>query len=128
STGSFSVAAGLSTSDGIIGEVSLEETNFLGRGQTVRISVGGGSNEQSYNLSFTDPYFLGTRVAAGFDVYRNVAGAGNSRPFSTTTTGGGIRLGFRLTDELDAQLNWKIANVDTSGAAGCASNTNFVPG
>src|SRR5690606_32331660 len=56
-TGSFSVAAGLSTSDGVIGEISLEETNFLGRGQTVRISVGGGQKEQNYNLSFTDPYF-----------------------------------------------------------------------
>ena len=37
-TGSFSVAGGYSTSDGVIGEVSLSESNFLGRGQFVRIA------------------------------------------------------------------------------------------
>ncbi len=76
STGSFSIAGGVSTSDGLIAEVSLEETNFLGRGQNLRISVGGGFNSQTYNLSFTDPYFLGTRIAAGFDLYHTVENAG----------------------------------------------------
>ena len=37
-TGSFSIAGGYSTSDGVIGEVSLSESNFLGRGQFVRIA------------------------------------------------------------------------------------------
>jgi outer membrane protein insertion porin family len=123
STGSFSVAAGVSTSDGIIGEVALEETNFLGRGQTVRISVGGGlDGDQTYNLSFTEPYFLGTRVSAGFDAYRTVSKANNSsRRFDTETTGGGLRIGLPLTDTLNAQLNYKIASTTTSGAEACTN-------
>ena len=36
------VGAACRPASGIIGEVALEETNFLGRGQTVRICVGGG--------------------------------------------------------------------------------------
>jgi outer membrane protein insertion porin family len=124
STGSFSVAAGVSTSDGIIGEIALEETNFLGRGQTVRISVGGGlDGDQNYNLSFTEPYFLGTRVSAGFDAYRTVSkDNGKSRQFDTETTGGGLRVGLPLTDTLNAQLNYKIASTTTSGAAACTGN------
>jgi outer membrane protein insertion porin family len=120
STGSFSVSVGVSTSDGLIGEVALEETNFLGRGQTVRISVGGGLSDRTYNFSFTDPYFLGNRISAGFDLYHTVANNSTSRPFSTQTTGGGLRLGFQLTDELDAQLNYKLVDATISGAAACA--------
>ncbi len=40
-----------------IAELSLDERNFLGRGQQLRMSVGFGQNEQTYNISFTDPVF-----------------------------------------------------------------------
>jgi outer membrane protein insertion porin family len=114
STGSFSVSVGVSTTDGLIGEVALEETNFLGRGQAVRASVGGSAGSRTYSLSFTDPYFLGTRVSAGFDVYRNEQKADSSRPYGTTTTGGGLRIGLPLTDDLGLQLNYKLSQTDTT--------------
>ena len=41
-TGSFSVAGGYSTTDGILAEVSVTESNFLGRGQFVRAAVSRG--------------------------------------------------------------------------------------
>jgi outer membrane protein insertion porin family len=128
-TGSFSVAGGVSTSDGFIAEVSLEETNFLGRGQIVRISVAGGANDRQYNLSFTDPYFLGTRISAGFDLYRTES-SGSGRIFDTITTGGAVRLGFQLTDEWSAQLNYKLVNTETnyaSVAAATCDTTGVVP-
>ena len=39
-TGEFSFGGGYSTGDGVVGEMSLTERNFLGRGQNLRISVG----------------------------------------------------------------------------------------
>jgi outer membrane protein insertion porin family len=119
STGSLSVAAGVSSTQGFIAEVSLEETNFLGRGQAIRFSLGGGKDEQTYNVSFTDPYFLGYRVSAGFDAYRQVSSSTSNRPYSSETTGGGVRIGLPLTDNLNATLNYKIDNKVTSGAAAC---------
>ena len=84
STGEFSVGAGYRPG-GIIAEVSLEEKNFLGRGQYLKISVGVGQNEQTYNISFTDPYFLGYRISAGFDAYYNVYDKWpGKRPFDET--------------------------------------------
>ncbi|MDF9793988.1 outer membrane protein assembly complex protein YaeT [Methylorubrum extorquens] len=56
-TGSFSVAGGYSTQDGIIGEVSVSESNFLGRGQYVRLAVQGGQYARGIDFSFTEPYF-----------------------------------------------------------------------
>ena len=120
STGNVSIAAGYSTSDGIIGELALEETNFLGRGQKLRASVGGGFNSQTYNLSFTDPYFLGTHIAAGFDIYRNVDNASSVRPYDATTTGGNVRIGLPITDDLNVELNYKLSSVNTTNAAACA--------
>jgi outer membrane protein insertion porin family len=122
-TGSFSVSGGYSTGDGFIAEISLEETNFLGRGQQVRVSVGGSLNKQNYNLSFTDPYFMGTRVSAGFDAYHSTSDSTTSQPYALDTTGGGIRLGFPIAEELKAQLNYKISSSTISGADPCGGGT-----
>jgi outer membrane protein assembly complex, YaeT protein len=70
-TGSFGIGAGYSVDDGVVLEASVEEKNFLGRGQFIRVAVGGGLDDaRSYSFSFTEPYFLGYRLAAGFDVFR----------------------------------------------------------
>lgn len=121
STGSFSIAGGVATSSGgagLVAEVSMEETNFLGRGQTVRLSVGGGFNDQTFNASFTDPYFLGSRTRFGLDAYRTISSSSSARPFGTETTGGGVRLGLPLTDELSVGANYKINSQSISGSTG----------
>ena len=41
-TGAFSISGGYSTTDGIIAELSVSESNFLGRGQYARVAVTGG--------------------------------------------------------------------------------------
>lgn len=70
-TGSFGIGAGYSVDDGVVLEASVEEKNFLGRGQFIRLAVGGGLDDaRSYSFSFTEPYFLGYRLAAGFDLFR----------------------------------------------------------
>ncbi|HEX2727445.1 MAG TPA: outer membrane protein assembly factor BamA, partial [Beijerinckiaceae bacterium] len=63
-TGSFSIAGGYSTADGFIGEVSVSESNFMGRGQFVRLAGTWGERTQGIDFSFTEPYFLGYRLAA----------------------------------------------------------------
>ena len=71
-TGEFSFGVGYSTGDGVVGDVSLTERNFLGRGYNLRVAVGGGTNSRSYEFGFTDPYFLGRRISAGVNVYRRI--------------------------------------------------------
>ena len=73
STGSFGIAGGVQTtgsSTGLVAEVSMDETNFLGRGQKVHLAVGGGLDQQSINGSFTDPYFLGNHMSFTLNGYR----------------------------------------------------------
>ena len=54
-------------------EGAITERNFLGRGQFIKLSAGGGENSRDFQLSFTEPYFLGRRISAGFDIYRQDA-------------------------------------------------------
>ncbi len=109
-TGEISVGGGYSTEAGFIAQVSLSEKNFLGRGQQVRISAGRGEDTQTYSLSFTEPYFLGRRLAAGFDIYRNALGSSdNVHPYEEVVTGGGLRLGVPLTDDVTLNLNYNLS-------------------
>ena len=116
STGSFGVAGGVETtgdSTGLVAEVSMDEKNFLGRGQKVHLAVGGGLNEQSINASFTDPYFLGNHVSFTLSGYRTYSDASNARPFKTTSTGGGINFGLPITDDLTLDFGYKLNIAET---------------
>ena len=73
STGEFSIGAGYTTGGDTPGpsiEGSITERNFLGRGQFIKFSAGGGKDSRDFQFSFTEPYFLGRRIAAGFDIYQ----------------------------------------------------------
>ncbi|MCK0208431.1 outer membrane protein assembly factor BamA [Starkeya koreensis] len=108
-TGEFSVSGGYSTSDGFIGEVSISEKNFLGRGQYVRLSGQLGENVQGVDFSFTEPYFLDYRVAAGFDLFWKETSATDYSPYDTSTYGGTLRVALPLTDELTLGLRYTLS-------------------
>ncbi|MGE0458079.1 MAG: outer membrane protein assembly factor BamA [Bauldia sp.] len=107
-TGQVSATAGYSTLDGVLGEVSLTETNFLGRGQYLRVAFSIGRSVRNYTVSFTEPYFLGRRLSLGFDVFHQQNNSTGSRPFDQTRTGGAIRFGIPLTENLTAQLSYRL--------------------
>ena len=98
-SGNFSIGGGYSSSSGALGEISFTEKNFMGRGQLLRISGSFGEAEENYRLSFTEPYFLGYRLSAGFDIGRSSRGDTDSRRYGSTSTYGSIRFGMPLTDE-----------------------------
>lgn len=113
-TGEISFGLGYSTSDGILGDVSLTERNFLGRGQSVSLNLGGGEDAQSYALSFTEPYFLGRRLSFSFDLYRQDYQSNDYRSYDESIVGGGIAFGFPLRDDLTMRVFYKIYNRDVS--------------
>lgn len=108
STGDFAVQGGYSTSDGLLGEVSVSERNLMGRGLYARASVSWGTRSRGYQLSFADPYFLGYRVAWGIDLYQREQKAANNLSYDTKTLGGGTRLGFALREDLSMQVRYSL--------------------
>ena len=108
-TGEFSIGGGYttggSTGGGPTAEASITERNFLGRGQFIRLGVGVGKKTRDYNLSFTEPYFLGRRIAAGFDVFRQSREYDN---YESELDGGSIRFGLPITEALSTQLAYNL--------------------
>jgi outer membrane protein insertion porin family len=107
-TGEFSFGAGYSSADGIVGDVSLTEKNFLGRGYNLRIAAGGGSNARTYEFGFTDPYFMGRRISAGINVYRREYDESSYRSYDYTSTGGGLMFGFPITENFGIQAGYQL--------------------
>ena len=99
-TGAFGVSGGYSTSDGIIGEVSVSESNFLGRGQYVKLSGSNGQYSQGVELSFTEPFFLDRRLGAGFDLFAKEQDNTRYSRYVVRNIGVNLRTGVPLTEEI----------------------------
>jgi len=120
STGEFGVGGGYSNNDGFTATVDITERNFLGRGQFIRASVGGGTDSREYTLSFTEPYFLGYRLAAGFDVFKNTDSSYNG--FEEDTQGINLRLGAPITEDIYLSTAFKFSETRYTGIGAIASN------
>ncbi|QKV18105.1 outer membrane protein assembly factor BamA [Oricola thermophila] len=106
STGEFGIGAGYTTgaeNSGVSVEGNITERNFLGRGQTLRLAAGGGLDSRTYNMSFTEPYFLGYRLAATFSGFRRTR---DYDEYDQATTGGSISFGLPITEELKADIGY----------------------
>ena len=127
STGEFSIGAGYSTGGDTPGpsvEGSITERNFLGRGQFIRLSAGGGKNSRDYGLSFTEPYFLGRRISAGFDIYNQTR---NYTNYNTETLGATVRFGLPITNSITTQLAYNISQEKYSFPDSCLTNGALDP-
>jgi outer membrane protein insertion porin family len=100
STGELSFGAGYSTSEGIIGDVSISERNFMGKGQFLRLRLAGSQERMQVDLSFTEPRFLDRNLAAGFDLFHKDVNLSSVSAFRSRTTGGSLRVGFPLSENL----------------------------
>jgi outer membrane protein insertion porin family len=109
-TGEFAIGGGFSTAQGALGEISFTERNFLGRGQYIKVAAGFGQDDQRYTLSFTEPYFLGYRIAAGFDIWQESTEANSRRQYGTDTVGAVVRLGIPITDKLNSRVFYTFSD------------------
>ncbi len=100
STGDYGVTAGYDSSAGLLGEISVTERNFLGKGQYVRVAVSASESGQSFDFSFTEPRFMGLRVSSGIDVYHRITNETDSNIYGTTSTGGQLRFGVPITSDV----------------------------
>ncbi len=104
STGEYGATAGYSTVDGILGEVSLTERNFLGRGQYLRAAIGASQAGRTFDFSFTEPRFMGLKVSAGVDAYHRINEETTASFYGSQATGGALRAGIPLTSDLSATV------------------------
>ncbi len=123
-TGSFGIGAGYSQNDGVLLEASVEEKNFLGRGQYIRVAAGAGEDDaRSYTLSFTEPYFLGYRLAAGFDLFKSQSRSEDYYDYDEQ--GFALRVTAPITENLSTTFKYTYKQIDYNGKNGWETGSNL---
>jgi len=70
-TGTFSIGAGYSKSDGLIGIIEVGDNNFRGTGDKVKLhwEFGGDASDRNYEVSYTRPWLDAKQTSLGFSIY-----------------------------------------------------------
>jgi outer membrane protein insertion porin family len=98
-TGAVLLGVGFSSVDRLIIQASIQQSNFLGTGNTMGLQVATGTVNKVASFSFTDPYYTVDGVSRGFDVYRrDVDGSSLGVNYGTSTSGGAVRFGVPFTE------------------------------
>jgi outer membrane protein insertion porin family len=120
-TGEISFGAGYSSQEGIIGDIGFTERNFMGKGQFLRLKLGGSMERMQVDLSFTEPRFLDRNLSAGFDLFYRITQNSDYQPYDHTRAGGTLRLGMPLSEQLWLQTNYTLTrdqmdNIDSDAS------------
>ncbi|MGZ3768075.1 MAG: outer membrane protein assembly factor BamA [Bdellovibrio sp.] len=104
-TGQIQLGAGYGTSQGFTLQGSVNQANFMGKGQNLGASLNLSNTGSYYSLSFTEPYFADTLWSVGTDLYQS-ANSGRA-DYDENHKGGAIRFGHPLAEFTRGYLRYK---------------------
>ncbi|HEY1612719.1 MAG TPA: outer membrane protein assembly factor BamA [Rhizomicrobium sp.] len=108
STGQLQLGVGYSSLSSFVGQFSYTEQNLFGRGQYLRASVEASTIEKNAQLSFTEPYFMGRPLSAGFDIYKIITDY-QQVDYQGDTDAFGLRFGFPTSEFGSVGLSYTIS-------------------
>ncbi len=98
-TGSLTLGAGFSSSDGIGLQFGVRQDNAFGSGNSLGIQVNTSKINRVIVVSTTDPYFTADGVSRSVDVYyRTTSPYQDQSYYQLITSGGAIRFGVPFTE------------------------------
>ncbi|MGC4080703.1 MAG: BamA/TamA family outer membrane protein [Vicinamibacterales bacterium] len=102
--------AGVSQFEGFFGQLSFQTANFLGRGESLTVSLQGGQRAQNYTLSFTEPFLFDRNITGGANLFRSDVRYVSQ--FTQRSTGGSLTFGFPVGNGFTrAFLNYSYQRV-----------------
>lgn len=122
STGDYGATVGWASDEGILGEVSLTERNFMGRGQYLRAAIGLSGTGRSFDLSFTEPRLAGLKISSGIDIYHRINGESDTNYYGSTATGGQLRIGLPVTRDVNVGFFGGVETKTFTDTDGPSSN------
>lgn len=109
-TGELSFAAGFSSAESYLIDLSLSQRNVLGRGQSASARLSTSSLQQILDLQYTEPRFLDLNLAAGVNAFVSRLDYSDTSlgGYTTQSIGAGAQLGFPLTERLQLGLKYTL--------------------
>jgi outer membrane protein insertion porin family len=114
STGELTIGAGFSTVDSFSGDLQIRERNLLGKGQDLKLGFSLGSTNTQIDLGFTEPYFMGRDLSAGFDIFNTSKDLQDESGYDLDRLGFRLRSGFPLQPKWRASVNYSLVNEEIS--------------
>ena len=107
--------AGVSQFEGFFGQLSFQTANFLGRGESLTVSLQAGSRAQNYTLAFTEPFLFDRNITGGVNLFRtDIRYIGQ---FTQKTAGGALSVGFPIADFARMFVNYQYERVRVTEVA-----------
>jgi outer membrane protein insertion porin family len=101
--------AGVSQYEGFFGQLAFQTANFLGRGESLTVSMQAGDRAQNYQLAFTEPFLFDRNITGGFDVYKRALQYVGY--YTQKSTGGNLVFGFPVADFSRMFVNYAYEQV-----------------
>ncbi|MEM7005133.1 MAG: outer membrane protein assembly factor BamA [Pseudomonadota bacterium] len=108
-TGELSLAAGFSSVDAFLVDISVSERNLRGRGQTAIARVSASNRQQIVDLRYQEPQFLGRNLAAGVSVFATRTDFSDVSAFESQSFGASFNFGFPVTRRSQLSLRYRIS-------------------
>ena len=104
--------AGASQFDGLFVQLSFQTTNFLGRGESLTLSLQSGERVKNYNIGFTEPYLFGRPITGGFNLFRRDIRFINQ--FTQSSLGGTTSIGVRVGQWSQAFMSYSFEETEVT--------------
>lgn len=119
-SGSISASVGYSQGSGLIFSASVSQANFLGTGNRFSLGLSRSQVQDSYNLSFVDPYFTLDEVSRGYNFYYRATKLNSLNVSTYTTDSQGANISFGYPIDETERISFAVG-VDTTGVTVGAS-------
>lgn len=112
-TGALLLGIGFSSTERLVLQASIQQSNVFGSGKYLSAAVSSGRINRVYSLSYMDPYYTVDGLSQGFDVYQRRTDASGLAvgPYNTDALGGGVKWGYPVSEQASVSLGLNYENV-----------------
>ena len=120
STGQLSLSGGYSSLERFVIQLAIAQNNFMGKGQQLDASANWSRYAKSIEAGFADPYFMDKPILLGGQLFRrdyssfNFVGNQRQTTYEQVSTGGGLRMGFPITEFMNFGGRYTLAKDDVT--------------
>ena len=132
-TGQLQFSAGYSSLEQFLVSLGVQQSNFRGMGQNLDANVSWSRYSRSASVGFSDPYFLDKEILLGGQLFRrdynafNFQGGERNTTYKQVSTGGGLRLGFPVTEFLTYGTRYSLIQDDVTLGSIYFTDPDLVP-
>jgi outer membrane protein insertion porin family len=117
-TGSFSIGAGYSSQDGVMGIFDITQANFRGRGQTLSARGQVGGRNQRFSIMFNEPWMFDIPLSTTFELYNWIRIYDD---FDKDSTGGSISASYPIWESLKVTMKYgyeeaRVTDIDENAS------------